>query len=167
MLQKKAELLKKILGEDRLNQENDIAELLTKETVSKDINKMHSTSLSFGDRVADRFSNFAGSWKFIIGFVVIIAIWIIINNTFYKPFDSYPFILLNLVLSCVAALQAPIIMMSQNKQEEKDRMLTKNEYQINVKSELLIEELNNKINKLLKNQEMLKKVLDDIQNKVN
>lgn len=167
MEQKKIEMLKKILNIPHvLDQDKNIADILTKETISKDINKIHNKSLSLGEKIADNFSDFAGSWKFIIGFVTIIFAWLIINSIFFKSFDPYPFILLNLVLSCVAALQAPVIMMSQNRQEKKDRMLASNEYQLNIKSELMIEELNNKINRMIENQELLQNALDDIQKKI-
>ena len=91
---------------------------------SKNINKLQEEQLTFGDKVADKLADFAGSWKFIISFLVIIVIWISINSwvLLFSPYDPYPFILLNLILSCIAALQAPIIMMSQKRQETKDKI---------------------------------------------
>jgi uncharacterized membrane protein len=113
------------------------------------------TTYNFGQRVADRVATFGGSWTFIIIFSVIILVWIssnifLLNN---KGFDPYPFILLNLVLSCLAALQAPIIMMSQNRQEEKDRERARNDYMVNLKSELEIRLLHEKIDHLMLHQQ--------------
>jgi uncharacterized membrane protein len=109
----------------------------------------------FGQRVADRIADVGGSWTFIIGFVVVLLSWIGINALFLsksRAFDPYPFILLNLVLSCVAALQAPIIMMSQKRQEEKDRKRARNDYMVNLKAELEVRALHEKINLLLSEQ---------------
>lgn len=104
-------------------------------------------NLSFGDRLADKVADFGGSWAFIITFGGIILGWIILNSFILlsRPFDPYPYILLNLILSCVAAMQAPIIMMSQNRQESKDRKRSENDYMINLKSELEIRNLHQKI----------------------
>lgn len=104
-------------------------------------------------RLADKVASFGGSWKFIISFSVGMAIWIIVNLSFAsKPFDPYPFILLNLVLSTVAALQAPIIMMSQNRKEEKDRQRAINDYMINLKSEIEVRNLHGKLDLLMTEQ---------------
>jgi len=110
---------------------------------------------TFGQRVADKVASFGGSWKFIILFGVFILIWITANIVFLanKGFDPYPFILLNLILSCIAALQAPVIMMSQNRQEEKDRERAKKDYMINLKSELEIRMLHEKIDHLIMHQQ--------------
>ncbi len=114
-----------------------------------------SAASTFGQRVADKVATFGGSWTFIISFVVFLLAWIgcnvfILSN---KGFDPYPFILLNLILSCVAALQAPVIMMSQNRQEEKDRERAKNDYMVNLKSELEIRMLHEKLDHLILHQE--------------
>ncbi len=114
-----------------------------------------SATSTFGQRVADKVATFGGSWTFIISFVVFLLAWIgcnvfILSN---KGFDPYPFILLNLILSCVAALQAPVIMMSQNRQEEKDRERAKNDYMVNLKSELEIRMLHEKLDHLILHQE--------------
>lgn len=124
---------------------------------SKNINEIHEGALSFGDRIADRIADMAGSWAFIISFVTVLLLWIGANSIqlLFRPFDPFPFILLNLVLSCVAALQAPIIMMSQNRQETKDRIRAEHDYEINLKSEILIEEVLNRLNKLQENQQMI------------
>ena len=110
---------------------------------------------NFGERIADRIAGFGGSWTFIISFVLVLMGWIILNAFIItsKPFDPYPFILLNLLLSCVAALQAPVIMMSQNRQEVKDRNRSKNDYLINLKSELEVRMLHEKIDHLIINQQ--------------
>jgi uncharacterized membrane protein len=110
--------------------------------------------LSRGQKVSDKVARFGGSWAFIISFFVILIIWIFFNVTAPKgdEFDPYPFILMNLILSCIAALQAPIIMMSQNRQEEKDRQRSENDYLINLKAELEIRALHQKLDILLQEQ---------------
>lgn len=110
--------------------------------------------LTVGQKISDKVARFGGSWKFIIIFSIILSIWIIFNVLAigkYK-FDPYPFILMNLVLSCIAAMQAPIIMMSQNRQEEKDRMSSENDYLINLKAEMQIRSLHQKMDLLLEDQ---------------
>ena len=113
----------------------------------KNLNIMHNEQLSFGQILSDKIAEVAGSWKFIITFVCLLLLWIILNSWVLvsKPFDPYPFILLNLVLSCIAALQAPIIMMSQNRQEAKDRLRSENDFLVDQKAEIIIEELYKKI----------------------
>lgn len=98
---------------------------------------------NFGERWADKVAEFGGSWTFIIVFTIMMIVWIGLNSwvLFFQPFDPYPYIFLNLVLSCIAALQAPIIMMSQNRQEAKDRIRAEKDYHINLKAELEIQEL--------------------------
>ncbi len=112
-------------------------------------------NITFGQRIADKVASFGGSWTFIISFGVFILIWICFNIIWLqnKAFDPYPFILLNLILSCLAALQAPVIMMSQNRQEEKDRERAKKDYMINLKSELEIRGLHEKIDHLIMDQQ--------------
>jgi uncharacterized membrane protein len=106
-----------------------------------------------GQSISDKVARFGGSWKFIILFGIILTVWIVFNVAFPKDgFDPYPFILMNLVLSCIAALQAPIIMMSQNRQEEKDRMRGENDYMINLKAEMEIRSLHQKMDLLLEEQ---------------
>lgn len=114
-----------------------------------------ASNFTFGQRLADKIASFGGSWKFIIIFGVFILIWIFSNIIFLlnKGFDPYPFILLNLILSCLAALQAPVIMMSQNRQEEKDRERSKQDYMVNLKSELEIRMLHEKIDHLIIHQQ--------------
>ena len=110
--------------------------------------------LNFGDRLSDNVAMFGGSWKFIISFFIVLTVWIVFNVLAIGvfKFDPYPFILMNLILSCIAALQAPIIMMSQNRQEEKDRKRSENDYLINLKAEMQIRSLNQKIDLLLEEQ---------------
>jgi uncharacterized membrane protein len=111
--------------------------------------------LTAGQRMADWVATFGGSWKFILYFGLFLAVWILINTLFYKNtgYDPYPFILLNLILSCIAAIQAPVIMMSQNRQEEKDRDRSKKDYLINLKAELEIKALHEKLDHLIIHQQ--------------
>lgn len=125
------------------------------QSLTKTVEETDFSDLTFGQRVADKVATFGGSWTFIISFSVFIAIWILINAWVLatKPFDPYPFILLNLMLSCLAALQAPVIMMSQNRQEEKDRERAKKDFLINLKSELEIRLLHEKVDHLIMHQQ--------------
>ncbi len=116
---------------------------------------------TFVSRVADRMASFGGSWKFILSFMLFMLVWILTNvYLLSKPFDQYPFILLNLLLSTIAALQAPVIMMSQNRKEEKDRQRAVNDYMINLKSEIEVRNLHGKLDLLITEQ---MKTLFDIQ----
>ena len=133
--------------------------------------------LTIGQKLADKVAAFGGSWRFITIFGIFILIWMIINIIFLatKAFDPYPFILLNLILSCLAALQAPVIMMSQNRQEEKDRERAQNDYMINIKSEIEVRMLHEKIDhliinhqqKLMEIQQIQIEMLNDIFLKIN
>jgi len=109
---------------------------------------------TWGERLADRIAIFGGSWMFLVLFTLFIVVWVTMNSVvlFWRPVDPYPFILLNLMLSCLAAIQAPIIMMSQNRQESKDRLRSQHDYQINLKAELEIRHLHEKIDHLLSRQ---------------
>jgi uncharacterized membrane protein len=124
------------------------------ELMSKNINEEFDRNLTAGQKTADNVSHFAGSWKFISISSAVIAIWVAINlfALLTRPFDPYPFILLNLVLSCIAALQAPIILMSQNRQIQKETMRSEHDYSINLKAELEIRHLHEKIDHLVMNQ---------------
>jgi uncharacterized membrane protein len=119
--------------------------------LSRDLNKKFKEQLSLGEKISDKVAVFGGSWKFIISFMAVLFLWILINSLvfIFKPFDPYPYILLNLMLSCIAALQAPVIMMSQNRQETKDRLRSKQDYQVNLKAELEIRSLHEKIDHLI------------------
>jgi len=136
------------LEEEVLNsiQESDL--------LSKNINISYSEKISVGAKISDKVAKFGGSWKFIILFFGILILWILINSfvLLTKTFDPYPFILLNLILSCIAAIQAPIIMMSQNRQEAKDRIRSENDYKVNLKAEIEIRTLHEKIDHLLLDQ---------------
>ena len=115
---------------------------------------------TLGQRAADAIAKFAGSWAFIFSFTGVLLLWMVVNTILAADaFDPFPFILLNLVLSCVAAIQAPLIMMSQNRQEEKDRRRAENDYKVNLKTEIMIEDLYDKINLILKKQAALEKKL--------
>ena len=139
--------------------------LKNNETISEDISKEYASNLTFGQRLSDKISAFGGSWKFINSFLIILVFWIALNTFILinNKFDPYPYILLNLVLSCTAALQAPVIMMSQNRQEARDRMRSENDYKINLKSELEIRQLHLKIDHLLTNQWERMMEIQDIQ----
>lgn len=128
--------------------------IATNSTLSENIEEELQDDLSLGQRMADKIASFGGSWKFIIIFFTFILGWMLVNIWFFatKPFDPYPFILLNLILSCLAAIQAPIIMMSQNRQEQKDRKRSEQDYKINLKAELEIQILSEKIDHLLIHQ---------------
>ncbi len=120
--------------------------------------------VSFGQKAADAVAKFAGSWAFIFSFVAVMVIWMVINIILgTKAFDAYPFILLNLVLSCIAAVQAPLIMMSQNRQEAKDRKRAENDYRVNLKSEFLIDELYKKLQQVSEVQKKLMKLIEEMQ----
>jgi uncharacterized membrane protein len=155
-------LEKKVL--DSLNEKTSLTDIAEESLVPVD--------LTYGQRLADKVASFGGSWTFIIYFGVFILIWIIINIVFLanKSFDPYPFILLNLILSCIASLQAPVIMMSQNRQEEKDRERAKKDYMINLKSELEIRILHEKIDHLMLHQQQdlieIQKVQIDMMNDI-
>ena len=115
---------------------------------------------TLGQRAADTIAKFAGSWAFIFAFTGVLILWMVVNTILASnAFDPYPFILLNLVLSCVAAIQAPLIMMSQNRQEEKDRRRAENDYKVNLKTEIMIEDLHDKVNAILAKQSALEKKL--------
>ena len=161
----KKDIVKMLLKNKELNtqDEQELLDLLVDQPISIDVDKLEDSTMTFGDRVADKVSEIAGSWFFIIMFILFLLIWIVINTlilTSGKEIDPYPFILLNLVLSCIAAIQAPIIMMSQNRQAKKDSIRNQNDYRIDLKSELILEELHDKMDIILKNQKEIMKKLD-------
>lgn len=149
------EYLLKLIADEKgelSNLEIDVINKLTEyESISANIEKEFIAKLTFGERLSDVIASFGGSWKFIIIFGLIIFFWISINTYVLvaKLFDPYPFILLNLVLSCLAAMQAPIIMMSQNRQEARDRIRAEQDYKINLKAELELRQLHQKVDHLL------------------
>ena len=135
--------------------EKDVINKLTEyETISVNIDNEFDSTLTFGEKLSDKIAAFGGSWNFIITFGLIIFLWIGINSYFLltQPFDPYPFILLNLILSTLAALQAPVIMMSQNRQEDRDRKRSEEDYKINLKAELELRQLHQKVDHLLVQQ---------------
>ena len=135
----------------------DIISVLADSRISANPDKEKYT---FGQRAADKIAKFAGSWAFIFSFSALLILWMVGNVILAKrAFDPYPFILLNLVLSCVAALQAPLIMMSQNRQEEKDRRRAENDYKVNLKTEIMIEDIHGKMNRILARQAILMKLM--------
>ena len=141
--------------------DEEILALLAGSKISVNPAKEEKGKVSFGQRAADAIAKFAGSWAFIGSFVGVLLLWMILNICLAaNAFDPYPFILLNLVLSCVAAIQAPLIMMSQNRQEEKDRKRAENDYKVNLKTEILIEDLYKKVNRILARQEAIQKSME-------
>lgn len=141
------QLLGKILKDVREDMSDDeLTELLLENKISVSNDK----KITFGQRASDKLAEFAGSWFFIIAFTMFLIIWVLINVYFLKnPFDPYPFIMLNLVLSCVAAVQAPLIMMSQKRQEQKDRERAEDDFKVNLKCEIILENLHRKLDELL------------------
>jgi len=148
------EVLADELGELSTLDQEVIESLHQHEILSSNIEKQFERKLTFGERLSDRIAEFGGSWKFLITFGTVIVVWIGANVVLLaiKPFDPYPFILLNLILSCLAAVQAPVIMMSQNRAEARDRLRAENDYKINLKAELEIRHLHEKIDHLLRKQ---------------
>jgi len=147
-------LLESERGELTALERGVIDSLREHELLSEDVDSQFERDWTVGERLADRIASFGGSWTFLIGFGCFVLIWILLNSLalLWRPADPYPFILLNLVLSCIAAMQAPIIMMSQNRQEAKDRIRSQHDYQVNLKAELEIRQLHEKIDHLLSHQ---------------
>jgi uncharacterized membrane protein len=154
----RAEYVKDVIkadkGELSALEEQVIKSLKEQELLSKNINVEYDRQRSVGEIMADRLADFGGSWLFIGIFCGVLLIWIVMNSVvmLMKPFDPYPFIFLNLILSCLAAMQAPVILMSQNRQEARDRLQAEHDYRINLKAELEIRHLHEKIDHLLMNQ---------------
>lgn len=153
-------LLKEVLEEIRHDMtDEEVLNLLADSKISVSPEK-EKEKYTLGQRAADTIANFAGSWAFIFSFAGVLILWMVVNVILAtKAFDPYPFILLNLVLSCVAAIQAPLIMMSQNRQEEKDRRRAENDYKVNLKTEIMIEDLYDKVNAILAKQSQIEKLL--------
>ncbi len=147
-------LIKREIGETKHLEKGFVKSLKEHEIISENIDEKYEAGISFGNKLSDKMASFGGSWRFIILFAMVLFVWIVINSIalLTKPFDPFPYILLNLILSCLAAIQAPVIMMSQNRQEAKDRMRSKHDYKINLKAELEIRLLNEKIDFLLEKQ---------------
>ena len=155
-------LLQEVLNEIRQDMtDEEVLNLLSDSKISVSPEK-EKEKYTLGQRAADTIAKFAGSWAFIFSFAGVLVLWMVINAILAtKAFDPYPFILLNLVLSCVAAILAPLIMMSQNRQEEKDRRRAENDYKVNLKTEIMIEDLYDKVNSILAKQSQIEKLLTE------
>ncbi len=164
----KKEIVKQLLNSDIDEQdEEELLDLLVDQPISIDVDKVEDEKKTMGDSIADKMSAIAGSWGFIIGFSLFLIFWIVLNTVILSKgneIDPYPFILLNLLLSCLAAIQAPIIMMSQNRQSEKDSLRDQNDYRIDLKSELILEELHDKMDNIIKEQKEIRKLLEGEKN---
>lgn len=132
-------------------QDEEIIHLVLEKPISS--NKQEKET--YGQKIADKIAHFGGSWHFIIIFTVSLISWMVFNHFIKDSIDPYPFILLNLILSCIAAIQAPIIMMSQNRQEQKDRQRNENDYKVNLKTEIIIQDLHNKLDLILEELEKI------------
>lgn len=151
----------KMLLEQSSECNEELIDLLVDEPIAINIDKEEESKMSFADKVSDKIAEIAGSWIFIICFIIFLILWIVFNIYIMDDVDPYPFILLNLVLSCLAAIQAPIIMMSQNRQAEKDSLRNQNDYLIDLKSELILESLHNQMEEILKNQKKILKRMEE------
>lgn len=150
---KKDELIRMILSQGNIDaNENyeELIELLIDEPIAINVDK--DEQRTFGEKVSDKLTAIAGSWTFIILFISFLMIWVLLNIFVFKDLDPYPFILLNLILSCISAIQAPIIMMSQNRETKKESLKSTNDFKTNIKSELILEALHDQMTKILKNQ---------------
>lgn len=167
MESKKKEIVKMLLKQDiNNNDEADLLEMLIDKQIAVDVEKQEVNNLTLGERAADKISEVAGSWTFILIFSLFLIFWIILNTIILsKGVDPYPFILLNLLLSCLAAIQAPIIMMSQNRQAKKDSIRNQNDYCTDLKSELILEDLHDRMLVLIKNQNEILKYIQEEKNK--
>ena len=158
--QEKNDLWESLGAHGRKPDESTLHHLLENK-VSKNTYRKAKEQYTLGQRSADAIAHFAGSWTFIFVFIGVLLLWMIVNAVFLANdgFDPYPFILLNLVLSCVAAVQAPLIMMSQNRQEAKDRARAQSDYKVNLKNELILDDVHKKLDLILENQRKLEKRL--------
>jgi len=167
----KKEIVKMLLKNNELEEqdEEELLNLLIDQPISIDVDKQEEAKMTRGDRIADKVSEIAGSWGFILGFSSFLIFWVILNSVVLKgdlQIDEYPFILLNLLLSCLAALQAPVIMMSQNRQAAKDSLRNQNDYRTDLKSELILEDLHTKMEEILRNQRKILKIIDQEQEEI-
>ena len=164
----KKELVKILIKDQKLLDnvnEEELMDMLLDENIAVDVDKEAEEKATRSEKIADKLTEVAGSWGFIIGFISFLLIWILLNLFFLKDIDPYPFILLNLLLSCLAALQAPIIMMSQNRQSKKDSLRSRQDYKTDLKSELILEEIHDNMEEILKNQRKLLKSINTDENK--
>ena len=158
----KREIVKLLLNKEfSAEDDEELLDLLVEQPIAIDIEKQEDKNMTRGDRVADKISEIAGSWGFIFGFIAFLIIWMCLNLFGIVKIDEYPFILLNLLLSCLAALQAPIIMMSQNRQAKKDSLRNQNDYRTDLKSELISEELHHKVEEILRLERRIVRLLEE------
>ena len=157
---RKEKLVKQLLNRDfDVTDEDELIEMLLDNPTAIDSDKEEDERRTMGDKLADKVTEIAGSWGFIVGFCIFLIVWMIINTIMIVKFDEYPFILLNLILSCIAALQAPIIMMSQNRAAKKDSLRSLNK--TDLKSELILEVLHEQMKDLQLNQKKILKLLEE------
>lgn len=157
----KEKLVKMILNKtdnDAMDNYDELFDMLINEPIAINVDKEENRTI--GEKVSDKLAEVAGSWTFIIIFVLFLIFWIVLNIMAMQAVDPYPFILLNLVLSCISAIQAPIIMMSQNREAKKEKIKSNNEYKTTLKNELILEELHRKMDEILKNEKTILEYID-------
>lgn len=157
----KEKLVKMILNKtdnDTMDNFDELFDMLINEPIAINVDKEENRTI--GEKVSDKLAEVAGSWTFIIIFVLFLIFWIVLNIMAMQAVDPYPFILLNLVLSCISAIQAPIIMMSQNREAKKEKIKSNNEYKTTLKNELILEELHRKMDEILKNEKTILEYID-------
>ena len=157
----KEKLVKMILNKtdnDTMDNYDELFDMLINEPIAINVDKEENRTI--GEKVSDKLAEVAGSWTFIIIFVLFLIFWIVLNIMAMQAVDPYPFILLNLVLSCISAIQAPIIMMSQNREAKKEKIKSNNEYKTTLKNELILEELHRKMDEILKNEKTILEYID-------
>lgn len=158
----KEKLVKMILNKtdnDTMDNFDELFDMLINEPIAINVDKEENRTI--GEKVADKLAEVAGSWTFIMIFVLFLIFWIVLNVIAMQAVDPYPFILLNLVLSCISAIQAPIIMMSQNREAKKEKIKSNNEYKTTLKNELILEELHRKMDEILKNEKAILEYIDN------
>lgn len=158
----KEKLVKMILNKtdnDTMDNFDELFDMLINEPIAINVDKEENRTI--GEKVSDKLAEVAGSWTFIIIFVLFLIFWIVLNVIAMQAVDPYPFILLNLVLSCISAIQAPIIMMSQNREAKKEKIKSNNEYKTTLKNELILEELHRKMDEILKNEKAILEYIDN------
>ncbi len=164
----KKDIVKMLLRNNELDErdEEELIDLLFDQPIAIDVDKQEEAKMTMADRFSDKVSEVCGSWSFIIIFIIFLAFWVILNVvvlTSEDAIDPYPFILLNLVLSTISALQAPIIMMSQNRQAEKDSLRNQNDYRTDLKSELILETLHDQMSVILRNQKRIIRYIEAVE----
>ncbi|MBQ9834238.1 MAG: DUF1003 domain-containing protein [Bacilli bacterium] len=156
---RKKEIVKMLVNTDLdVSDEEQMMQLLFDQNLAVDVDKQEEENETKSDKLADKITAVAGSWRFIIGFILFLTTWVVFN-LIVEDIDPYPFTFLNLLLSCIAALQAPIIMMSQNRAAKKDSLRSKNDYKVDLKSELILEQLHDEIRQIINNQNKIIKII--------